>query len=81
MRAIETKYLGWTTHRPARIVARSGDIRIITSAGMGGDENDEQNHARAARRLCHLMGWKGALVAGATRTGFVFVFAEGNKYR
>lgn len=75
MKAIMTKYRGPTNYRPAKIVASDGDgNRTILS--IGGVIDTYGQHAQAANKLCHEMGWKGRLVEGTYGNDHVFVFAE-----
>ncbi|WP_448955739.1 hypothetical protein [Labrys neptuniae] len=71
--AITTKFLGPTSHRPARIVARASAGSVVVSWDYG--LNSEANHAAAAKALASKFGWRGNWVAGGLpdNTGDVFV--------
>ena len=77
MKAIETKYHGPTNTRGARISASDGDGNRI-SIPYPYELSGEAVHRKAAERLCDKMQWSGALVGGATKRGYTFVFVEGN---
>jgi hypothetical protein len=79
MIAIETKYTPPTNTRPAKILAVTTTGRrmeVSIDHGLDGPER----HAAAAVALCERMNWKGELIAGATRAGYVFVFANGPRF-
>lgn len=76
MKAIETRYVGPTETKPARIIAEDMDgfaVRISADdpnlTGM-----DIRVHERAARALADKMGWNGDLAGGGTKRGYAFVF-------
>lgn len=79
MKAITTKYIGATPHKPARIVASDQDGNRAT-VPADGDFPHDMPHRAAAIALCHKMHWPGAdtLIAGSIKGGLVFVFAERN---
>jgi hypothetical protein len=62
MQAIETKYLGPTNHRGARIKAscHAGQVTISRDCAM----NIDDNHRAAARALITKLGWFGSWVSG-----------------
>ena len=75
LQAIETKYLGPTNHRGARVRARCDAGRVI----MPWDHalNPVQNHAAAARLLANRFGWDvRESHIGATQGGYVVVFTS-----
>ena len=74
--AIETKYLGPTDTKGARVRA-SSQARSFT-VGYDHRLNPSDNHAGAAVALAGKYGWTGRLVGGgnATGTGYVFVFTD-----
>lgn len=78
MKAIETKYLGPTDFRGARIKADDGDGNTITIPYPYEGAYGDDKHRRAAVALCEKMQWTGAdtLVGGATKRGYVFVFTS-----
>jgi hypothetical protein len=73
MQAIETKYLGPTNHKGARIVAKCDAGRVVVSydhaLGIYG------NHEAAAKALLRKLEWTGRWVGGGVAGGFVFVCA------
>ena len=73
LQAIETKYLGPTDRRGARVKATC-EARSVTR-NWDHSLNVEQNHRAAAEHLQNLMDWSGRLVQGgnASGTGYCFV--------
>jgi hypothetical protein len=76
MKAIETKFHGPRNVRGSRIIADDGDGNRATIS-FPHELNGEAAHAQAAIALCQKMKWTGELIAGATKKGYVFVFANG----
>ena len=77
MTAIETRYIGPTNHKPARIVVEAGDRpRFIVSRHKWDDLDGEALFRKAAEAYCAKMGWDGRLVGGATKRGYTFVFVD-----
>ncbi len=71
MQSIETKYHG----RSSRISATlSNGARAYVN--YDGTLTTFENHCKAVVRLTDKLEWKGELVAGETKTGFVFVFVS-----
>lgn len=75
MKAIETRYVGPTNTRGARIIASDSDGNRIT-IGYPHELNSEDAHRAAAEKLRESMQWKGELVSGSTKRGYVFVFVS-----
>ncbi len=75
MKAIQTTYLGATNTRPSRIKASDCDGNSVTISYPHG-LSDEAAFRKAADALCLKMGWKGPLVGGGLKNGWVFCFAE-----
>jgi hypothetical protein len=75
MKAIETRYLGPTNYRGARIVASDGDGNR-TTISYPYELSGEDVHRKAAEALRDKMGWTGELVGGSTKRGYCFVFAS-----
>lgn len=75
MKAIETKYLGPTDFRGARIKATDSDGNSI-SIPYPYELSGEAVHLKAAEALRDKMGWTGKLVGGSTKNGYAFVFVE-----
>lgn len=72
MRAIVTRFVSPTNHRPARVSATVGDKRIILpwDHSMGTDAN----HARVALSLARSLQWEGEWIPGSLPgAGMVFV--------
>ena len=70
--AIQTKFLGPTNHRGARIKAfcDAGSVVVSWNYAVGVPEN----HALAAEALCQKLGWPINLVGGSLPgSGYVFV--------
>jgi hypothetical protein len=78
MKAIVTKYHGPTNTRGSRITASDEDGNRITIP-YPYELSGEAVHRKAAEALCSKMGWRGSLVAGSLKNGYVFVFAEDEK--
>jgi hypothetical protein len=69
MKAIETKFVGPSNVRGARIIVTDGDHRRVYSYDYGASDP----HATAARAFALEMGWSGRWHEGGTRAGHVFV--------
>jgi len=75
MKAIQTRYLGPTNHKPARIkVWIEGQPPMVLSVHvLDTDDRDswagEDNHRRAAVALCRRYNWGPVLVSGALPNG------------
>ncbi len=71
MQSIETKYHG-----------QSSRISATTSNGIRAYVNYDpslgtfKNHCKAVLRLTDKLEWKGEMITGDTKTGFVFVFID-----
>lgn len=76
--AIETRFLGPTNHRGARIVAKCQAGRIVIPYSY--EHSCEECHRGAAMALASKLGWSGSLIGGgsADGKGYVFVFSEGS---
>jgi hypothetical protein len=76
--AIETKYLGPSNVRGARVkaTAEAGSVTL----GWDHALNSEGNHRKAAEALCEKFNWLGEyygkLHCGGTKHGYVFVFED-----
>jgi hypothetical protein len=73
MKAITTKYIPQTEHRPSRIQASDMDGNQITIS-YPYEDSDEANYRTAALALCKKMKWTGNLVGGGIKDGYVFCF-------
>lgn len=76
MRAIITKYHGATNTRGSRISARDGMGLNRIYIPYPHELDGEPAHRLAAEALRDRMQWKGALVSGGTKDGYVFVFVS-----
>ena len=76
MKAIQTKHLGPTNCRGARIKASDEDGNSVTIPYPYEIGNIEDKHRKAAAALCTKMQWSGPLAAGSLKNGYVFVFAH-----
>ncbi len=74
--SIITKFIPATNRRPSRVKAIASGGESHTSSYHNLDGNEEQRHFAVARSLAEKLDWSGRLVGGATKTGFVFVFAD-----
>ena len=75
MKAIVTKYHGFTKARGSRISASDEDGNRVTIPYPYGS-SIEDCHRIAAMALCDRMGWKGKLIGGSLKTGYVFVWVR-----
>lgn len=75
MKAISTKYHGPTNTRGSRITATDEDGNRV-SISYPYDLSGEAVHRKAAETLKAKMGWKGKLVGGSLKNGYVFVFVS-----
>lgn len=75
MKAIVTKYHGPTDTRGSRISASDGD-RNRVSIPYPHELSGEACHRKAAEALKAKMGWKGVLIGGGLKNGYVFVFKD-----
>lgn len=73
MKTIQTKYFGPTSYRGSRIKAFDCDNNSITIS-YPYELSGEDVHRKAAETLRDKMGWKGELLGGSLRDGYVFVF-------
>lgn len=76
--AIETRYHGPTNTRGGRIKATHEGGRASVTVHYDHGLDAAENHAVAARALMRKLGWKGKMIAGSTRKGYVFVFSDGD---
>ena len=84
MKAITVKPLPATNTKPFRLKAFAedgrGGLSVTVSweeaSGDGGNRTQGETYLYAANKLKEKMNWKGALLGGGTKDGFVFVFAE-----
>lgn len=76
MVSIETKFIGPSNTRGSRIAASTcNGQRIVVSCDDA--LNHDENHMATAMILRDRMHWKGELVQGATKAGYVHVFVDG----
>ena len=70
MKAIQTRYLGCTNHRPARIKTWAEGLppQIVSIHSLEGYGLDEQFKA-AAYRFCGFYDWTGRLISGTLPNG------------
>lgn len=79
MKAITTKFFGPTNSHGARIKASTEDQSVTISYDYS--LSPEKLHAKAAVALCKKMGWTGTLISGGVKGGYVFVFANSDKFK
>ena len=72
MKTITTKFHGPTNTRGSRYSATDGDNRV--SVSDDDTLNSGKNHDRACLALCKKLRWKGRMISGGTKTGYVYVF-------
>ena len=75
MKAIQTKYIGATNTRGSRIKAFDEDGNS-TTIPYPHELSGEEVHRKAAEALRDKKGWKGELVGGGIKSGYVFVFVN-----
>lgn len=76
MQAIETKYLGPTNHRGARIKATTAGGDSVT---VSYDYASHDPHGEAVKALLIKTGWKGNMISGGSSNGrCVWVFVDGS---
>ena len=75
MKAIFTKYHGPTDTKGSRISASDSDGNRV-SISYPYELSGEEVHRKAAQALCTKMNWKGSMVAGGHKNGYVFVFTD-----
>ena len=80
MQTIETKFLGPTNFRGARIKAtHEGGVKSVTLP-YPYELSGVDVHAVAAVALARQLDWHGTLIGGSTKRGYVFVFANDKQY-
>ena len=79
-KVIETKFLGPTTNRGARIKASDNNGNSITR-GYPHELSGAQCHLHVAATLQEKMGWEGQLVGGWTKQGCAFVLVPESEVR
>ena len=72
MKTITTKFHGPTNTRGSRYSATDGDNRVSIPADDS--LNSNKNHDAACLALCEKLRWKGRMLSGGTKTGYVYVF-------
>jgi len=78
MIAIVTKYHGATNTKGARISASANGHRVYIPYPYQFD--GAKSHFQAAQKLCKKLDWPGELISGGTETGYVFCFANSEKF-
>ncbi len=81
MIAIETKFLGPTNYRGSRIKAYTESGLSLTLSYDHSLRQGVEAHAPAALALAARMGWTGDLIGAGTSTGYVFVFADSDRFQ
>ena len=77
MQAIETRYLGPTNTRGARIKATSASGKSVTVPYPYEETHGMSAHWPAAKALAESLGWSaGEYVGGGTKNGYVFIACE-----
>lgn len=79
MKAILTKSLPYTNHRPRRIKVYAEGVKpmiLSWEACTQRGENDETAHLHAAVVFAISMKWSTDLIGGGTPEGYCFVFAD-----
>ena len=79
MKAITTRYIPASNTRGSRIVATAEGGNRVTIP-YPHELSGADVHAEAAIALCRKLSWHGDLIAGGTESGYVFVFAESDRY-
>lgn len=73
--AIETKFLGPTNHRGARVKAASGSGKSFVME-WNYAVSAEKNHEMAAKILCDQLRWSGDMIMGSLKNSYAHVFKE-----
>ena len=79
MKAILTKFISQTNHKPARIKAYDSvgnSILVSWDEATNNDRRHEEAYLYAAKQLAIKMGWSTNLLGGGTKEGYAFVFAD-----
>ena len=78
MKAITTKYHGWTNHRGSQIIASDldGNRFTLKEFEISNFRTHDEAHRAAAEGLRDKMGWKGDLIGGGVKGGMVWVFTD-----
>lgn len=79
MQAITTKYIGPTNTKGSRVKATT-ESGVSITLSWDSSLNSDENHVRAAKRLCSKMDWLmdgEKLIGGHIEHGMVFVFLRG----
>ena len=75
MKAILTRYLPFTNHKPARIKASAEGVPSVTFATELLHSQSDSNHVAAAKYYALRNNWSGALASGQLPNGdFVHCF-------
>jgi hypothetical protein len=70
--SIETRYLPWTNHRPARVIATTtSGIRLVLN--WDHEETLENNHYAAAKALQEKLNWSPIKAGSATKKGYIWL--------
>lgn len=75
MKAIRTRYHGPTDFKGSRITAFDEDNNRVTIP-YPYELSGEDVHRKAAETLRDKMNWKGDLIGGSIKDGYVFVFVS-----
>lgn len=78
MKTIQTKYIGSSNVRGARIKAFDCDGNSVTIP-YPHELSGEDVHRKAAEALRDKMQWDGELIGGSIKSGYVFVFVNGGE--
>lgn len=83
MKAITTKFIFSTDHRPTQIRAwaqtSDNDRQQVTIDYPHGLDLEEA-HKQAATALCKKLDWPADMIGGSVRNGYVFVFLPGANF-
>jgi hypothetical protein len=70
VKVIETRYVGSTNFKPARIIARAEGVKSVTISYDDGF-SPADNHRIAAHKLNVRQGWKHRRIGGTLRNGMM----------
>lgn len=76
MRTIETRYIGPTETKAARIKAIESGTKQSLYVSYHDYGRIEDAYKDAARKLCAKFNWKGSLQGGHTKEGMVWTFID-----
>ena len=71
--AIETRYLGATNTKGARVKATHAAELLSVTVKVDTELSEEENHRMAAQELLNELEWSGTMAGGSTKDGWAWV--------